>query len=255
MCACPTTRLRTRRAEPATAASQLVETHEQRRCSAAPAALAATFARCGVPWPLRCRRRPRSTEAARARAGAHRKPKRGGEGRERARRTLRELDGSVRFLHVSHGDEARALQFLFGAGKGVRRLGELRSRGRLFLRDSKESGTYRPHARVEGHRSELQGILVPSQILTMVRHRVPRPAKHRPRSAPRAGGPRADEAPPGPPSDGSRPAYLARPPSWPRANLAYGPQCSVCARPKAEPLVRDDAGAAVSARCGVRESG
>ena len=89
---------------------------------------------------------------------------------------MRELDGSVRFLHVSHGDEARALQFLFGAGKGVRRLGELRSRGRLFLRDSKESGTYRPHARVEGHRSELQGILVPSQILTMVRHRVPRPA-------------------------------------------------------------------------------
>ena len=89
---------------------------------------------------------------------------------------MRELDGSVRFLHVSHGDEPRALQFLFGAGKGLRRLGELRSRGRLFLRDSKESGTYRPHARVEGHRSELQGILVPSQILTMVRHRVPRPA-------------------------------------------------------------------------------
>ena len=82
----------------------------------------------------------------------------------------------------------------------------------------------------------------------------PTPANHRPRSAPRAG-PRADEAPPGPPGDGSRPACLARPPAWPRANLAYGPQCSVCARPKAEPLVRNDAGAAVSARCGVRESG
>lgn len=37
------------------------------------AALAATFARCGVPWPLRCRRRPRSTEAARARAGLERR--------------------------------------------------------------------------------------------------------------------------------------------------------------------------------------
>ena len=35
----------------------------------APAALAATFARCGVPWPLRCRRRPRSIEVARAREG------------------------------------------------------------------------------------------------------------------------------------------------------------------------------------------
>ena len=89
---------------------------------------------------------------------------------------MRELDGPVRFLDVSHGDESRALQFLFRRRKGVRRLGELRSLGRLFLRDLNESGTYRPHARVEGHRSELQGILVPSQILAMVRHRVPRPA-------------------------------------------------------------------------------
>ena len=39
----------------------------------APAALAATFARCGVPWPLRRRRRPRSTEAARAREGFERR--------------------------------------------------------------------------------------------------------------------------------------------------------------------------------------
>ena len=39
----------------------------------APAALAATFARCGVPWSLRCRRRPRSTEAARAREGLERR--------------------------------------------------------------------------------------------------------------------------------------------------------------------------------------
>ena len=39
----------------------------------APAALAATFARCGVPWSLRCRRRPRSTEAAQAREGLERR--------------------------------------------------------------------------------------------------------------------------------------------------------------------------------------
>jgi hypothetical protein len=39
----------------------------------APAALAATIARCGVPWPLRRRRRPRSTEAARAREGFERR--------------------------------------------------------------------------------------------------------------------------------------------------------------------------------------
>ena len=39
----------------------------------APAARAATFARCGVPWPLRCMRRPGSTEAARAREGLERR--------------------------------------------------------------------------------------------------------------------------------------------------------------------------------------
>ena len=74
--------------------------------------------RSGIRRSGRERRGRARGKRPRERGGAHRKPKRGGEGRERARRTLRELDGTVRFLHVSHGDEPSALQFLFGRRQG-----------------------------------------------------------------------------------------------------------------------------------------
>ena len=57
----------------------------------------------------------------------------------------------------------------------------------------------------------------------------PTPANHRPRSAPRAG-PRADEAPPGPPGDGSRPDRLAwAQPPGPRQTSTSG-RTDPCAR-------------------------
>jgi hypothetical protein len=44
-------------------------------------------------------------------------------------------------------------------------------------------------------------------------------------------------------------------PARPPPNLDFGPDCSVCARPRTEPRVRNEAGAAVSARGRVRAFG